>query len=149
MRVCSRCKLEKADELYSWKNKAKGKRCDHCKACHTIYLSKHYQDNKPYYIAKARKSKVKLFFELKQKIREYLIAHPCVECGEGDPVVLEFDHVRGEKRHSISNMVTSRASSWTAVQSEIAKCEVRCANCRRIRTAYQFDWAVTRFRLQV
>lgn len=64
----------------------------------------------------------------------HLKAHPCVDCGERDPVVLEFDHVRGEKVDNISRMLCS-TRSLKVIQEEIAKCDVRCANCHRRRTA--------------
>lgn len=63
----------------------------------------------------------------------YLSSHPCVDCGFSDIRALEFDHVRGEKEHNVSNMV-NRAYSIESLQVEIDKCEVRCANCHRIRT---------------
>jgi hypothetical protein len=56
-----------------------------------------------------------------------------VDCGETDPVVLEFDHVR-DKLKDIGYMVTV-GFSWSAIQLEIEKCEVRCANCHRRKTA--------------
>jgi hypothetical protein len=31
--------------------------------------------------------------------------------------------------------------SWKDLLNEIAKCDVRCANCHRIRTAQQNRWA--------
>ena len=66
----------------------------------------------------------------------YLVAflreHPCVDCGEDDPVVLEFDHLR-DKKFSISAGIQGRR--WQDVLDEIAKCEVVCANCHRRRTA--------------
>lgn len=67
-------------------------------------------------------------------IYEYLASHPCVDCGEPDPVVLEFDHVRGDKRANVKRMV-SGTYSLERVLEEIAKCEVRCANCHRRITA--------------
>lgn len=62
----------------------------------------------------------------------------CVDCGESDPVVLDFDHVEGEKVASVSKLF--RAASKERIQAELAKCEVRCSNCHRKRTAQQFGW---------
>ena len=58
--------------------------------------------------------------------------HPCVDCGETDPIVLEFDHLR-DKKFSIAK--GWRGHEWQKVLDEIAKCEVVCANCHRRRTA--------------
>ncbi len=60
-----------------------------------------------------------------------LRASCCCDCGEADPVVLEFDH-RGEKRGDVSTMATW--ASLATLREEIAKCDIRCANCHRRRT---------------
>jgi hypothetical protein len=67
-------------------------------------------------------------------VDRYLATHPCVDCGESDIVVLEFDHVRGHKGRAISVLVKHGVSGAT-LMAEIAKCDVRCANCHRRRTA--------------
>lgn len=67
------------------------------------------------------------------KIWEYLSMHPCIDCGEENPVVLEFDHVRGKKKAKISYL--ANANSWDTVKKEIDKCEVRCGNCHKKKTA--------------
>lgn len=74
-------------------------------------------------------------------IFEYLLEHPCVDCGESNPLVLEFDHVRGKKRFSISSVMNSTYRIET-IQKEIDKCEVRCANCHRRKTAQEWDWKI-------
>jgi hypothetical protein len=57
---------------------------------------------------------------------------PCVDCGERyPPYVMDFDHVRGEKRTRVGNMMYY---SVKALEEEISKCEVVCANCHRERT---------------
>ncbi len=57
----------------------------------------------------------------------------CVDCGyDKHPQALQFDHVRGEKSFSISNSLTR---SLDVLLAEVAKCEVRCANCHAIKTA--------------
>lgn len=76
--------------------------------------------------------------EIKTLVLEYLRAHPCVDCGETNPVCLDFDHTKGIKKLSISNML-SRDYSWKTIIDEIAKCEVRCANCHRIKTGREFN----------
>ena len=65
--------------------------------------------------------------------------HPCVDCGEADPVVLTFDHVRGEKVANVADLIWSK-HSLAAVQAEVAKCDVRCANCHTRRTAAVAGW---------
>jgi hypothetical protein len=69
----------------------------------------------------------------------YLIAHPCVDCGETDPRCLDFDHRDPRrKKASISRLIGY--AEWDDLLLEIAECDVRCANCHRKRTAQQFRW---------
>lgn len=64
---------------------------------------------------------------------DYLCAQSCVDCGNSNPIVLEFDHVRDSKSYNVSDMVR-KGYKWDTIQKEIDKCEVVCANCHRIRT---------------
>lgn len=61
---------------------------------------------------------------------------PCADCGERFPTVcMDFDHLPGfEKVANISSLV-QRPVSLERLVAEIAKCDVVCANCHRIRTA--------------
>ena len=110
-----------------------------CRSCNAEYLRRHYEANLAYYAEKAKRTKKRLKRASRLKIVEYLRAHPCVDRGETDPVVLQFDHVRGEKAANVGTLVTDGAA-WERIAAEIEKCEVRCANCHWRRTAEQFDW---------
>ena len=58
---------------------------------------------------------------------------PCTDCGqEFHPEAMDFDHVRGDKWKNISKI--DRASE-KKIREELAKCDLVCANCHRIRTA--------------
>lgn len=61
-----------------------------------------------------------------------------MDCGESDPVVLEFDHLR-EKRDTISSLLRWQ-TSWPAIEREMSRCAVRCANCHRRKTALERGW---------
>jgi len=72
-------------------------------------------------------------------VADYLATHPCIDCGESDVVVLEFDHRDpGTKLENVARLI--HTGTLAAVQAEIEKCDVRCGNCHRIRTANQFGW---------
>lgn len=72
----------------------------------------------------------------KQLNWDYLSEHPCVDCGESDPVVLEYDHLPiFIKTFEISRAVCGSTRSWKAILEEIGKCEVRCSNCHKKITA--------------
>ena len=97
------------------------------------YGREHYKRNKEKYKERSKKRNK----EQRQKNKEY-IKHIkqnscCVDCGEDNPIVLEFDHVRGVKKANISDMARQSYSIKT-IQKEIDKCEIRCANCHREAT---------------
>lgn len=66
-------------------------------------------------------------------IWSYKAAHPCIDCGEADTIVLDFDHVTGEKKGTI-NQMKNRDMPLERIIEEIEKCEIRCANCHRRAT---------------
>ena len=132
MRLCSRCKTEQPDEEFAWHRRERGQRNTYCRACQSTYHRQHYLANKQRYIALAGQRKKALVEERTLYLVDFLREHPCVDCGETDPIVLEFDHLR-DKKFSISAGIQGRR--WQDVLDEIAKCEVVCANCHRRRTA--------------
>lgn len=140
MRRCCMCRIEKPEAEFAFRSLATGKRQDHCRQCHAAYRRQHYLDNRALYIARevARMKGYRL--ENRIRISEYLETHPCVDCGECDPVLLEFDHRdRGQKRSEVARLATTKP--WKIVVAEITKCDVRCGNCHRRRTSRQFGWA--------
>lgn len=75
---------------------------------------------------------------------DYLLVHPCVDCGETDLVVLDFDHVRGKKTKCVSKMIND-AVSMKDLKEEVSKCEIRCANCHRRVTARRGKWVKLKY----
>jgi hypothetical protein len=59
----------------------------------------------------------------------------CADCGYRDnPVALDFDHLPGSvKEYKMASMAAGAKKA--KIDAEIAKCDVVCANCHRIRTA--------------
>ena len=95
------------------------------------YGREHYLASKQRYVDEAQAQKRKLSRERTSYRLEYFALHPCTDCGETDPVVLEFDHLR-DKVFNIGKGLVNR--SWESVLAEIEKCEIVCANCHRHRT---------------
>jgi hypothetical protein len=74
----------------------------------------------------------------REKLREFLRASQCADCGIADFAVLEFDH--RDPRDKRGDMCQLLTFSWESMLTEIGKCDVVCANCHRRRTARQFGW---------
>jgi hypothetical protein len=74
----------------------------------------------------------RLYYERKrQHVLDYKAAHPCVDCGETDIRCLDFDHRDPkEKKFLVSEITLSKRS---VLDAEMAKCDIRCANCHRKR----------------
>jgi chorismate-pyruvate lyase len=107
----------------------------HCRECSRKYIREHYRNNKKYYIDKAHKRNIEIRQKSLSYIGSFLRSHRCVDCGETDILVLEFDHkTRSDKYKEISRLIKTRGSLKRLVE-EMSKCEVRCANCHRRKSA--------------
>jgi hypothetical protein len=62
-----------------------------------------------------------------------LLRSGCVDCGEKDERVLEFDHVWGEKKDSVIRLAENSYGINT-IKAEMKKCEIVCRNCHKRRT---------------
>ena len=143
MKICGSCKVEKSPEDFGWKNKALGTKQSYCKTCKNEYGRSWYAipTNKQDQVDRALLNNIKYREQNREYITQYLSTHPCVDCGNADIEVLEFDHTdRDSKDNDISSMLNG---SSHRLKSEIEKCKVRCANCHRKRTRRQLGWWTT------
>lgn len=137
-KVCSLCRVEKDPELFGRYKRSKDGLRSECKDCRSEKSKQEYaalsveEKRRRYNKGKANKARVQ------DLVIEYLVANPCLDCGESDPVVLEFDHVRGEKIANVSELILKQ--NVVLLFNEIAKCEVVCANCHRRRTGKRAGW---------
>lgn len=88
-----------------------------------------YKDRGNLYAAQKRHR-----IKVREKLFAFLCTKCCFDCGENDPIVLDFDHRDPIKKFKTIGKMLSGHYSWDSVQKEIGKCEIRCANCHRRRT---------------
>ena|ERR1041385_870618 len=89
------------------------------------------------YYLKHRTAIVRGVYERKVRLRHFIHAakdKPCTDCKKKFPTyVMDFDHRPGERKlHQVGQL--ERRGSKRIILEEIAKCDVVCSNCHRIRT---------------
>lgn len=140
LKQCLRCNKNKRLNKFNFRNKQKGTYNCWCKVCIKNY-------DKIRYAGFTKKDKTNkktrqhiICVRNRQWVWNYLKSHPCVDCKESDPIVLEFDHIKDKKNKKdlITNHTTN--SSIFRLRKEISKCVVRCANCHRRKTANELKW---------
>ncbi len=141
---CSACQSVKAATDFSYADERRGVLNAYCRTCQAEYRHAHYLANKTVYVRRAIAQMKARRAANRRGVLLYLSTHPCVDCGMDNPVVLEFDHRDPKlKIAAVSRLIVNKP--WTRVLAEIQKCDVRCINCHRRRTAQQFSWGkVTR-----
>jgi protein-arginine kinase activator protein McsA len=132
--ICSTCQEDKPIEEFSHKNKEKGTRQSNCRSCHARWHKVYYNQHKDNYKDRNTSRKTIYIQELDKLIQSYLSTHSCVDCGEVDPIVLEFDHREPELKSFSISKARSFQYPIDKIKQEIAKCDVRCANCHRRKT---------------
>lgn len=140
---CTKCNKIKSVEEFSWKSKIKKIRCHSCKECHKAWFKKYWKENKDKHRETIRARYAIVILRNQKFVYEYLLTHPCVDCLETDPIVLEFDHQR-DKISTIERLINN-GCSIEKIKKEIDKCEIRCANCHAKKTARTFNYYRHRF----
>lgn len=101
----------------------------YCITCDKTHQQEHYRKNKEAYLFKAKETKNRAV----QFVRSFKEGKPCADCGNVyHPFVMDFDHLY-DKVRDISQMAR-RGASEESLLNEMAKCELVCANCHRMRT---------------
>ena len=139
MRQCNHCGEFRSDEEFSWRYKSLGIRAPTCKACKAKFDHNYYKSRSDSHKQKISEQKASRRDAARNYMWNYLSTHSCIDCGESDPQLLEFDHVRGKKRGTVSQMV-GQGFSLESIQDEISKCEVRCVSCHRKKTYRERGW---------
>lgn len=129
MKICNKCSRDLDDSAFCMK---RGKLNTQCRDCVAKYY-KTYVNDSP-----TRREKMKKHFsKYKQSVKEYVRSlkegKPCVDCGGVFHfAAMDFDHLPGFTKSCTVSLMAS--ASRETVDREVAKCELVCANCHRVRT---------------
>ncbi len=143
MKKCSKCKKEKSDDEFNFKNKGLKLRQCQCKECTRLLIKNHYNENKQYYFSKAKKRNLEIKTNIVKYLQNYLSNKSCIDCGESDIAVLEFDHTNRSKKFKAVSTLIRCGYPMEVILEEISKCDIRCANCHRRKTSKDFKWLKT------
>jgi hypothetical protein len=137
IKKCNKCLCEKDISNFN-KNKSNSDGFHgQCRVCDNLASRAYYAKNRELHKQNINRNRQKYRLQSRINLIEYLKNNPCVDCGETDPIVLQFDHVE-IKSFNISEKIG--VLSWDNLLTEIKKCEVRCANCHTRKTAKDYKW---------
>ena len=90
---------------------------------------RYYERNRDLYRDKNRRKR-----EWMRTILRECKSRPCADCGGVFPFyVMDFDHREGEEKTAQVAMLVNTLS-MKRLLNEMAKCDLVCANCHRVRT---------------
>jgi hypothetical protein len=129
LKTCSTCREHKPLDEFNRLTKSPDGRQWNCRACN----AKWHADNKAHHNAMIRERNYRKREDIRRRLFAYKLERGCADCGERDPTVLEFDHLR-DKEAMVSAMAVN-IQVWERISDELSKCDVVCSNCHCRRTA--------------
>lgn len=132
-KFCNGCQKSKPQTTDHFGRRGNGFQ-SRCKECQGNYHKQHYIDNSEAYKERAAERNKKIIVEVREFIRSKKDV-PCQDCGIKYPYyVMDFDHREGVvKDYNVAAMARQKLSLDLVIE-EVAKCDVVCSNCHRIRT---------------
>ena len=111
-----------------------------CRVCSNDRSKLYYSENTDKHKREVSERTRKVVAKHRKRYYNILKNSSCTDCGTTGVMILEFDHNDDvDKLGTIGAMVHS-GCSWKKIEVEMSKCEIKCANCHRERTARQFSW---------
>lgn len=132
-KVCVRCESPFRDESQSNRRR-------YCSdSCQTLeksergarYRARHRDHYRRLNAGNQRRKKAE-----RLKAIDEIKSSPCVDCRKSfPPYVMDFDHRDpSRKQGEINHLLHKLNAPWSRILKEIAKCDVVCVNCHRMRT---------------
>ncbi len=125
-RRCGRCGQRKPLAEFDWRRQSAGQRDNYCRRVEPPTNKSTTRPIAQRYVANALRRKRALIAERTAYLVEFFREHPCVDCGETDPLVLEFDHLARQELQS--SPWASADHNWQSVLDEIE--QVRRGLCK-------------------
>ncbi len=138
---CQKCKENKTTSEFTYQADRADKLCGLCKNCSRASGKQYYEQNKHKEIKRKTLHREISRIEAQRWVLEFLKTHPCAVCGETDPSVLQFDHLR-DKAYNISTLLVQ--GNLAKLKEEMLKCQVLCANDHARKTAADQKWYTTK-----
>jgi hypothetical protein len=132
MRKCIRCTDWKDESEFNIRNQERGYLQSVCRDCQKHDGRDRYANDTDRVKEINRLARQRSKKEAERYIYHYLSQSACTDCGEHDFSVLTFDHIKGQKRMNIPDMV-SGGYSLNSIMEEVKKTEVVCFNCHMRR----------------
>lgn len=140
MKKCTICKEEKDLTCFNKsRNRYDGLQSE-CRECSKIRSKERYEKHKEKMIYQINEARVKRLNKHRELLYEILSNSSCVDCGNNNPLVLDFDHKDYNDKFDNISVILHSGYSWDNILKEIEKCDIRCANCHRIKTAHEQNW---------
>lgn len=134
MKNCTLCQTVKPLDQFNKKSNSVDGKQNVCKECNRARSRQYYAGNKELHRKNVKEKNTGYRQRNRDFLFDYFSSHPCVDCGNTDVRVLEFDHLPGVDKVNGVGRLVSGAFSLALIKAEIAKCEVRCRNCHQIKT---------------
>lgn len=128
MKICGKCKEEKPFSEFHKKGDGYQSRC---KPCNIASRVQYYRDNSE----KEKTRNEAWYIRHRHWYMSLKTDIPCVDCEQiFPPVAMQWDHKPGVDKVGDVSTLFRNGRSKQVILDEIAKCDLRCANCHAIRT---------------
>ncbi len=128
-KVCTTCKQSRTLTEFNRRRRSNDGLQSICRSCDNVRAREYYANNRAAHVRVIMARKAAQRIAALDALGTYLLAHPCVDCGESDIRVLDFDHRESDQKHAEVMKLAQDGYSIAKIMAEIAKCDVRCRNC--------------------